>query len=147
MFRIFAGLATPRYTVLDTYVPDYARFAPAIGKVIAEYGYNMEKAQMVVDEELLAGATKDANGKWQYQGKPVTIIGLIRTEDKRKEVGEYFANQLDALGFTTDRQLKTRSEAAPIWQGSDLDACKFHYYTAGWISTAISRDNGNMFAQ
>jgi peptide/nickel transport system substrate-binding protein len=146
--EIFGGLATPRYTVLDTYVPDYARYAPAIGKVIAEYGYNMEKAQAVVDEEMTAfGATKDANGKWQYQGKPVTIIGLIRTEDKRKEIGEYFANQLDALGFTTDRQLKVRSEAAPIWQGSDLDACKFHYYTAGWISTAISRDNGNMFAQ
>ncbi len=146
--EIFGGLATPRYTVLDTYVPDYARYAPAVGKVIAEYGYNMEKAQMVVDEEMAAlGATKDANGKLQYQGKPVTIIGLIRTEDKRKEIGEYFANQLDALGFTTDRQLKVRSEAAPIWQGSDLDACKFHYYTAGWISTAISRDNGNMFAQ
>ncbi len=26
--EIFAGLATPRYTVLDTYVPDYARYAP-----------------------------------------------------------------------------------------------------------------------
>jgi peptide/nickel transport system substrate-binding protein len=146
--EIFGGLATPRYTVLDTYVPDYARYAPAIGKVIAEYGYNMEKAKTVVNEEMTAmGATLDANGKWTYQGKPVTIIGLIRTEDKRKEIGEYFANQLETLGFTVDRQLKVRSEAAPIWQGSDLDACKFTYYTAGWISTAISRDNGNMFAQ
>jgi peptide/nickel transport system substrate-binding protein len=145
--EIFGGLATPRYTVLDTYVPDYARYAPAIGKVIAEYGYNMDKAQKVVDEEMAAmGATKE-NGKFMYQGKPVTIIGLIRTEDARKQIGEYFANQLETLGFTVDRQLKVRKEAAPIWQGTDLDACKFHYYTAGWISTAISRDNGNMFAQ
>lgn len=146
--EIFGGLSTPRYTVIDTYVPDYARYAPAIGKVIAEYGYNMDKAKQVVDTEMTAmGATKDASGKWQYQGKPVTIVGLIRTEDKRKEIGEYFANQLETLGFTVDRQLKVRAEAAPIWQGTDLDACKFMYYTAGWISTAISRDEGNMFAQ
>jgi peptide/nickel transport system substrate-binding protein len=92
------------------------------------------------------GATMGADGKWQANGKPVVIVALIRTEDKRKEIGDYFANQLEALGFTVDRQFKVRAEAAPIWQG-DPYPCTWTYYTAGWISTAISRDEANMFAQ
>lgn len=145
--EIFGGLGNPRYTLLTTTFPDYARYAPIIGQLISKYKFNMDKAKEVVKAEMEGmGATMGADGKWQYNGKPVIIIGLIRTEDKRKEIGDYFANQLEQLGFTVDRQYKVRSEAAPIWQG-DPYTCGFTYYTAGWISTAISRDEGNMFAQ
>jgi peptide/nickel transport system substrate-binding protein len=148
--EILGGLGTARYTLLDTYAPDYARYATAIGKIIAQYGYNMEKAQAVVDSEMTAfGATKGADGKWQYKGKPVTIPVLIRTEDSRKAIGDYFSNQLEKLGFTVDRQYKPRKDAGPIWQAGpeDLAKCQFMVYTAGWGATAISRDEGNMFAQ
>ena len=145
--EIMGGASNPRYTLLTTTFPDYARYAPIIGQLINKYKYNFDKAKEVVDAEMVAmGAEMGADGKWQYQGKPVTIIGLIRSEDKRKEQGDYFANQLEKLGFTVDRQFKVRSEAAPIWQG-DPYMCEFTYYTAGWISTAIARDEGNMFAQ
>lgn len=145
--EIMGGLSNPRYTLLTTTNPDYARYAPIVGQMISKYKYNFDKAKEVVDAEMVAmGAEMGADGKWQYKGKPVTIIGLIRTEDKRKEQGDYFANQLEQLGFTVDRQFKVRSEAAPIWQGDPYE-CKFTYYTAGWISTAIDRDEGDMFAQ
>jgi hypothetical protein len=42
-------------------------------------------------------------------------VFLIRTEDERKLIGDYVANQLEALGFAVDRQYKTRTEASPIW--------------------------------
>lgn len=146
--EIMGGLSNPRYTLLTTTNPDYARYAPIVGQMIAKYKYNFDKAKEVVDAEMVAmGAEMGADGKWQYEGKPVTIIGLIRTEDKRKEQGDYFANQLEALGFTVDRQFKVRSEASPIWIGSDPADCLFTYYTAGWISSAIDRDEGDMFAQ
>ena len=145
--EIFAGLATARYTLLTTAFPDYARYAAIVGKMIAKYGYNLAKATEVIDAEMVAmGASKGADGKWQFGGKPVVVIALIRPEDKRKEVGDYFATQLETLGFTVDRQYKVRKEAGPIWQG-DPYPCTWTYYTAGWISTAISRDEGNMFAQ
>ncbi len=67
--EIFGGLADPMYTVLDTFASDYARYAAAIGTVIAKYGYNMEKAQKVVDERMAAlGATKGTDGKVAVQG-------------------------------------------------------------------------------
>lgn len=146
--ELYGGLATPRYTMLDTYVPDYARYAPEVGKIIANYGYNLDRAKAVVDAEMPAmGAEMGADGKWQYKGKPVVVIGIIRTEDTRKLIGDYFANQMEKLGFTVDRQFKTRSEASPIWIGSTPEDCLWNYYTGGWISTAIDRDEGDMFAQ
>ena len=149
--EILGGLGVPRYTVIDTYVPDYARYAATIGGIITKYAYNLDKAIAVVDERMTAlGATKDATtGKWMFSGKPVTIIDLVRSEDKRKDIGIYFDGQLEKLGFTVDEQIKTRKEAGPIWQEEKeaLVTCNWHAYTAGWISTAISRDEGNMFAQ
>ncbi len=145
--EIAGGLAIPRYTGIDDASSDAARYAADLASIVTKYGYNLDKAKAVVDAEMpTLGATKDANGKWQFNGKPVTIIGLIRTEDSRKQMGIYFAQQLEKLGFTVDQQLKTRKEAAPIWQG-DPAPCKFGYYTAGWISTAITRDEGYNFAQ
>jgi peptide/nickel transport system substrate-binding protein len=146
--EILGGLGTPRFTVVDDASADAARYAADMAAMATEYAYNLAKAQTVVDAEMATlGATKDAAGKFQYKGKPVTIIGLIRTEDARKQMGIYFAQQLEKLGFTVNQQLKTRAEAGPIWQGADLGACAFGYYTAGWISSAITLDEGNMFAQ
>jgi peptide/nickel transport system substrate-binding protein len=145
--EIQGGLAIPKFTALDTAFPDAARYAGVLGAIATKYAYNFDKAQQVVDTEMAAlGATKDASGKWQYKGKPVTIIGLTRTEDARKQIGEYFTNQLTKLGFTVDNQEKTRKEAGPIWQG-DVTSYTFGFYTAGWINTAIIRDEGINFAE
>ena len=90
--------------------------------------------------------TLGADGKWQYQGAPVVVMGLIRTEDDRKLIGDYVATQLESVGFTVDRQFKTRSEASPIWvQGNPTD-CLFGYYTGGWITTEVVRDEGSNFS-
>ena len=66
------------------------------------------------------GAELGADGKWQFNGKPVTLIFLIRPDGDgtRKPMGDYVANQLETVGFTVDRQYKTSSEAFPIWQGT-----------------------------
>jgi peptide/nickel transport system substrate-binding protein len=145
--EIFGGLAKPKFNPFTTAFPDYARYADLFSAVETQYAYNLDKAKAVVEAEMpTLGATKGDDGKWQFKGKPVTVIGLIRTEDKRKEIGNYFSNQLETLGFTVDRQEKTRSEASPIWQG-DPAPCKFMFYTAGWVSPQIYRDEGLNFVQ
>ena len=62
------------------------------------------------------------------------------------QIGDYVANQLETIGFTVDRQYKTRSEASPIWVQSNPAEGQFHIYTGGWITTAISRDDGSNFS-
>ena len=146
--EIMSGLAKPRYVALTSAFPDYARYADLVAAVETKYAFNMDKAKEVVNEEMpKLGAELGSDGKWMYQGEPVTLIALIRTEDRRREIGNYFANQMEALGFTIERQEKTSSEAAPIWQEQDPAECGFHFYTAGWGAQSISTDEGNMFVQ
>ena len=115
---------------------------------LTPHPYDMDKAKAAVDAAMEAeGFAKNADGKWERDGNVATVIVLIRTEDARLEIGNYFANQLEELGFVTDRQEKTRTDAGPIWQQTDPAECQFMVYTAGWISTAISRDDGAQFTQ
>jgi peptide/nickel transport system substrate-binding protein len=145
--EIFGGLAVPKFTLLNSSFADYARFVDVSRAIEAKYAFNMDKGGQIISAEMTTmGATKGADGKWTFNGAPVTIIMLIRTEDKRKDIGDYTANQLETLGFTVDRQYKTRSEASPIWvRGNPTDGL-FSIYTGGWITTAISRDQGSDFS-
>ena len=144
--EIAGGMAVPRYfTAVATAFPDYARFADVARRLELYYAPDVQKADAVITEEMQKlGATK-VNGVWHYNGEPVTIIILIRTEDERRGIGDYVATQLELIGFAVDRQYKTAAEASPIWIQSDPNAGLYHIYTGGWVSTAISRDQGGNF--
>jgi peptide/nickel transport system substrate-binding protein len=144
--EIYGGLGTARYTPFNTASGDYALMADVIRALEAKYAYNPALAEEVIGgvmEEI--GATKGADGKWQYEGAPVEISVLIRTEDERRFIGDYVATQLENIGFTAIRDYKTAAEASPIWINGDPAAGLFHIYTGGWISTAVPRDLGSNF--
>ncbi len=146
--EIYGGLAKPKFLPITGAFPDYAKYIDVVRELENKYAYNPEKAAEVINAEMEAmGAVKDADGKWTYNGEPVTIIFLIRNDGDgtRKPIGDYVSNQLEDLGFTVDRQYKTSSEAAPIWIFSDPAEGQWHMYTGGWITTAVSRDQGGNF--
>lgn len=143
--ELFGGLGTPKYTTLVGIFPDYARYIDVARAVEAKYAYNPEKAAEIISAEMEAmGATKNADGKWEIDGKPVTLIFIIRSE-WGTGFGDYAANQLESIGFTVDRQYKTRAEASPIWARSEPTEGQWNLYTEGWINTVISRDDGTNF--
>jgi len=143
--EIMGGLGTPRYVPINTASADRGRLAAEIRAIEAKYAYDMDLAAQIVAEEMeKLGATLEA-GKWSFGGAPVELVGVIRTEDERTQIGDYFSSQLEDIGFQTRRDYKTGTEAAPIWQQSEPAECQFHYYTGGWVSTAISRDAGSNF--
>jgi peptide/nickel transport system substrate-binding protein len=124
---------------------DTALLADVIAAIELKYAYNPETAAAIVTEEMEALGAELVDGTWTYNGEPVELIGLIRVEDERTEIGDYFANQLEDLGFTVTRDYKTSAEAATCWISSDPNGGCFSYYTGGWVSTAISRDEGSNF--
>jgi|YelNatPaOPRAMG01_1025707.scaffolds.fasta_scaffold06033_8 peptide/nickel transport system substrate-binding protein len=143
--EICRGLAVPRYLAITPSFPDYARLIDKARLLEMEYSYNFEKAKEIITEEMLKlGATLE-DGKWKYKGEDVTIIFLIRIEDERKNMGDYVATQLEKLGFTVDRQYKDSASATPIWMSGDPAEGKWHIYTGGWVTTAISRDQADNF--
>jgi len=143
--EICRGLAVPRYLAITPSFPDYARLIDTARMLELQYSYDFDKAKAIITEEMQKLGAQLVGGKWKYKGEDVTIIFLIRIEDERKDMGDYVATQLEKLGFTVDRQYKDSAAAAPIWIGSDPAEGKWHIYTGGWVTTAISRDQADNF--
>jgi peptide/nickel transport system substrate-binding protein len=141
------GLGLAKVTPLTGSFPDYARYIDVVRAMESKYAYNPEKGNQVITakmEEL--GFTKNADGKWMQGDQPVVIIAIIRTEDERNWFGDYLCAQLENIGFTCDRQYKSRREASPIWYSSDPYEGLWNFYTAGWINNFVQRDEGSNFA-
>ena len=143
--EIYGGLASPRYMAITNAFPDYARLVDIVRKLELKYAHNPERAAEIITEEMEALGAVMEHGVWHYEGEDVEVIFLIRTEDERREIGDYVSTMLEDLGFAVIRDYKTAAEASPIWIGGDPNDGQFHIYTGGWITTAISRDQGWQF--
>jgi peptide/nickel transport system substrate-binding protein len=143
--ELYGGMAIARWTALSPAGSDYARLAEVVKAVEARYSYDMDRAEEVISAEMeKLGATREG-GQWMYNGSPVEINLLIRTEDTRRQIGDYVGNQLEAIGFATIRNYRTAGEASPIWFSGDPANGEFHIYTGGWSATVVSRDDGSNF--
>ena len=143
--ELYNGLAVPKYTPVSEAGADRARFAAEIAAIEAAYAYDLERANAVVTEEMEAmGATLE-NDVWTFNGEPVLLKILIRNEDTRLLIGNYFANQLEDMGFTTERIERTSAELSPIWNGGDPLLCEWNVYTGAWSQTLIARSDTDQF--
>ncbi len=133
--EIYAGGSLPRLLPITTELVEYTNLIDTARALESKYAFNTERAKAVIDAEMPAmGAELGADGKWQFNGEPVTLIFLIRSDGDgtRQPMGDYVSNQLESVGFTVDRQYKTASEAFPIWQGTVAAEGQWHLYTAGY---------------
>ena len=142
----YGGLAVQRFFALSTAFPDYSRLAPVARVLEAQYSPNQAKAKEVINAGMQQLGAVLTNGKWYYQERPVELNFIIRTEDKRKDVGDYVSNLLENVGFTVNRLYKAAADASPIWVGSDPAEGKWNIYTGAWANTIISRDQASNFA-
>ena len=137
--------AVPRYLAITPSFPDYARLADVARALELKYSYNPEKGKAVIFEKMKELGAELVDGKWYYKGQPVVLTFLIRVEDERRQIGDYLATIFEGLGFEVERLYKTAREASPLWIGADPADGTFHVYTGGWVTTAISRDQGGNF--
>ena len=148
--EVYGGGSLPKYLPLTTQLVEYTSVVDVARGIETQYAYNLSKAKQVITAEMTSlGATQGSDGKWQFKGKPVTLIFLIRPDGDgtRKPMGDYVANQLESVGFTVDRQYKKSSEAAPIWQQSDPAEGRWELYTSQWGAPGLTRDERNQFQQ
>ncbi len=144
--EISGGMARPRFVPINYASKDTALLADVIAEISLKYAYNPEKAKEVITAEMEAMGAELVDGKWTYKGEPIVLVALIRTEDERLEIGDYVSTLLEDVGFTVDRQYKTSAEAATCWLRSEPATGCFSFYTGGWVTTAISRDEGSNFS-
>jgi len=148
--EIYAGGSLPKLLPITTQLVEYTNLVDTARALESKYAYNVERAKAVIDAEMPGmGAELGSDGKWQFNGAPVTIAFLIRPDGDgtRKPIGDYVSNQLESIGFTVDRQYKTSSEAFPIWLGTAAADGQWHMYTAGYNSSGLGSlrdESGNI---
>ncbi len=143
--ELYGGLAVPRYLPLNTAFPDYARLADVARALELHYQYDPARAERVITREMEALGAERRDGRWFYQGQPVQLNVLIRTEDVRQRVGDHVANRLEDLGFRVERRYRAAAEASRLWLAGDPASGEWHVYTGGWIATTINRDQADQF--
>ncbi len=145
--EIMGGLAVPKYSYLNSAFPDAVRYSDIVEDLEDYYATDPEKAHSIMTAVMGDLGATLVDGKWQYNGAPVEIKALIRTEDERRLIGDYVSGLLEEFGFTVERLYRISREASPIWISSDPMEGQWHFYTGGWVSTVISRDQGTGFNQ
>jgi len=144
--ELLGGLAVAKLSILNAAFPDYGKIADVMMGLEAQYAYNFDRAKTIIFSEMAKMGAVYTDGKWYYNNELVNILMLIRIDNApRVLIGDYTADQLELLGFTTTRTYKNSRDAGPDWQG-DPSRGVFHIYTGGWITEAVDRDQSDDFS-
>jgi peptide/nickel transport system substrate-binding protein len=137
--ELWFGRGSPRWTTHATIQPDYARVADFMKQLESANEYDFERAKSQIFTALEDAGAYLQDETWHYNGTVITAKLLIRIEDERRPTGDYLANQLEAVGFTVDRNYQPSSNAYQLWGAfGPTKAGDWHIYTAGWIMTAVN---------
>jgi peptide/nickel transport system substrate-binding protein len=142
---IYRGFASPMYTFLSSYDPDF----PLISDIVLRYkfAYNPQLADQIITSALTRTGLQKVGGVWSYEGKPAEINFIIRIEDERKDIGDQLATALENLGFKVNRLYMTFGPAIDTVYGTDPAEFRWHIYTEGWGKTGISKYDSSSVAQ
>jgi len=141
--EILGGAGFPQVLPLRPLFPDYARLAQYARPLELRYQYDPERARNVLSEVLFSLGAEFVDGKWTYQGKPIELRILIRT-DSRRPLGDYLAGLLEGLGFTVTRIYASYAEALRILSSPPEEGL-WHIYTNSLVVSLIERDEASTF--
>ncbi|MCC6004409.1 MAG: ABC transporter substrate-binding protein [Thermofilum sp.] len=144
---ILKGFGVPMYTFLSYYDPDYMTIVDIVEKYSDYFKYDPRLADQIISEVLTSVGAVKSEGKWLYDGKPITIKFIIRIEDERKDIGLMVSSELKRLGFDVSELLMTFADAIDIVYGTDPAELRWHIYTEGWGKGGIDKYDSGTIAQ
>jgi peptide/nickel transport system substrate-binding protein len=142
---IYGGAASAMYTFLSSYDPDF----PLVADIVLKYkfAFNPQQAQQIVSSALSSVGAQLTAGRWTYEGKPISVKFIIRTEDERRDIGDQFATQLENIGIAVERLYMTFGPAIDTVYGTDPAEFQWNIYTEGWGKTGITKFDTTSVAQ
>ena len=129
--QILGGHAVAVRSPVHPLSPEYQRQVLFFQALEHTYGYNEERARDAIFAALdkVPGMTFGADGKWHYNGAPLTVHFIIHPEDYRLDVGNYVADQLERVGLTVVRDYFDQPIAFDIVYFGPPNLGKWHIYT------------------
>ncbi|MBI4202491.1 MAG: hypothetical protein HY532_05200 [Chloroflexi bacterium] len=135
--EIYKGLAQPMVAHVGPFDYDYL----TVYEQLAESGITFDPdfaRQMVNDAMTKAGATLQ-EGRWHFNGVPIQLRFIIRTEDERRDVGDLIRAQLESFGFSVAPSYQSFAPAVLTVYSTDPQLFQWHLYTEGWGRGAAER--------
>lgn len=117
---------------------NYGPFDPDFLSIVSElekfhFRYNPELANSMITEAMESAGASKIDGKWLYDGKPVTVTFFIRNDDPvRKSIGEVISSELEKAGFVVRKDFGDLNKAYVLVYGSDPAELKWSLYTEGY---------------
>jgi len=117
-----------------------------IQNTLAKYAYihyNFTYANETIYKVLTAHGAQYVNGKWYYDGKPITVYVFVRTDATvRSEYAQYFISQLEKLGFTVQEIQGNLQKEISMVYGSDPANTTWDILIEAWGDTYGYYDAG-----
>ncbi|MEJ2771990.1 ABC transporter substrate-binding protein [Stygiolobus sp. CP8521M] len=117
-----------------------------IQNTLAKYAYihyNFTYANETIYKVLTAHGAQYVNGKWYYDGKPITVYVFVRTDATvRSEYAQYFISQLEKLGFTVQEVQGNLQKEISMVYGSDPANTTWDILIEAWGDTYGYYDAG-----
>ncbi len=136
--NIYKGFAIARVACYGAGDPNYVDVIDVIAKY--KFTYNPALAKALVFDVFKRIGAEFKGGYWYYNGKPITVIGIIRIEDERYDIGKMFADALErVLGIKVIREFVPFGEAITKVYATDPKDFEWNFYTEGWGRGAIDR--------
>ncbi|MEJ7762703.1 MAG: ABC transporter substrate-binding protein [Thermomicrobiales bacterium] len=102
--------------------------------------YDPEGARQAIAAAMgAAGATPGPDGKWAFNGRPIAVKLIGRTEDERRPIADLVRVALEGVGFLVQPILQEFGPATLAVYASDPITFQWHVYTEGWGRSSSSR--------
>jgi peptide/nickel transport system substrate-binding protein len=126
--EILRGYGSPLIGPFGIYSPEYLN----VIDIIESFGfrYNPSLAASMISQAMIGAGATNQDGKWVFNGNPVTIKMFIRQDDVPKQsMGELVAAELEKIGFTVQRDYGDLNKANVVVYGSDPKSLQWQIYT------------------
>jgi peptide/nickel transport system substrate-binding protein len=126
--EILKGYGNPLVDPFGIYSPEYLNIISTVESF--GFRYNPSVASNMISGAMNAAGATNNNGKWQFNGSPVTVKVLIRQDDVRKQsMGELLASELEKIGFNVQRDYGDLNKANILVYASDPKNLEWQLYT------------------
>lgn len=89
------------------------------------------------------------NGFWNFEGKPVTLKFVIRTDDSEEKIklGNHFATLIESAGIKVEKSLCEESQAVQSVYHTDPAELKWQLYTESSVAKTTNPWQDNLIIQ
>jgi peptide/nickel transport system substrate-binding protein len=132
--EILNGYGSPLIGPFNIYSPEYLNVIDTVESF--GFRYNPSLAASMISDAMMGSGATNQDGKWIFNGSPVTIKVLIRQDDTpKKSMGELVAAELDNIGFTVQKDYGDLNKANTVVYGSDPKNLQWQIYTEEFAGT------------